>query len=256
MWQIARDTQLALFWSRFLMAGAIFIPVFYLHFVILFLELVEKYKKLLKISYGIFIFFFFTNFTSYFVKNVEPTLIFPFWPKPGILDHPFLIIWTSIIVFVWYLLFKALKETKDTIKRQQIKYFLLGTGISFICGSTNYFLWYGILIPPYLNILVSMYVVLTTFAILKYHLFEIRVILTELLVGVMGIFQLVFSFLLPGNYKFLGLSNFSLFLIFAYYLAKATHEEERRRKEAERLAQREKALKEEVQKLAAQWLVL
>ena len=39
LWQIAKDPQSALFWSRSLILGAIFIPIFYFHFVIYFLDI-------------------------------------------------------------------------------------------------------------------------------------------------------------------------------------------------------------------------
>ncbi len=218
------------------MAGAIFIPVFYFHFVVSFLNLIGKYKRVIYGGYGLALGFLLLDFTPYFVRSVEPELFFPFWPKPGVFYHPFLFMFFSFVVYGWYLLLKTLAKEKEKIRKQQIKYFLLGTGIGFICGSTNYFLWYGIPIPPYLNALVSIYVVLTGFAIIKYHLFEIRVILTEILVGVMGILLLIFSFLLPGGYRIFAMGVFLVFFVFAYYLVKATHEESKRREEAERLA--------------------
>jgi signal transduction histidine kinase len=151
-------------------------------------------------------------------------------------------------------LIKELKKIKEKTKKQQIKYFLLGTGIGFACGSTNYFLWYNIPIPPYPNALVSIYVVLTTFAILKYHLFEIRVILTEILVGVMGVILTIFALVGPtlsaNVLRFLSFFILFLFLIFSYYLIKSVQEEERGREEAERLAQRERELAEKFQVLA------
>ena len=39
LWQISTTTESALFWSRLLMVGAIFIPITYLHFVLIFLNL-------------------------------------------------------------------------------------------------------------------------------------------------------------------------------------------------------------------------
>ena len=46
-WQISTNPNSALFWSRFLMVGAIFIPILYFHFILYFLDFVKKYKKLL-----------------------------------------------------------------------------------------------------------------------------------------------------------------------------------------------------------------
>jgi len=69
-WQISKDENLALFWSRVLMAGAIFIPVFYFHFIVSFLNLVERYKKILYSGYFLSFLFLILDFTPYFVKNV------------------------------------------------------------------------------------------------------------------------------------------------------------------------------------------
>jgi signal transduction histidine kinase len=242
-WQISTNSNSALFWSRVLMVGAIFIPIFYFHFIINFLNLVEKYKKALYGGYVLSFLFLISDFTPFFVKTVEPALFFPFWPKPGILYGPFLMMFFGFVCFSWYLLIKSLRKIKETVKKQQIKYFLLGTGIGFAGGSTNYLLWYGIPVPPYGNISVIFGVLLVTFALLKYHLFEIRVILTEILVGVMGVILLVLPFLMESaQMRILTAGIFLLFLIFGYLLIRATHQEIRRREEIEKLYEELKVL--------------
>jgi len=246
-WQISKDSVSALFWSRVLMAGAIFIPIFYFYFIVSFLNLFKKYKKVIYVGYFLSFLFLILDFTPYFVNRVEPALFFPFWPKPGIFYGPFLLMFFLFVAYGWFLLLKSLKETKEITRKKQIKYFLLGTGIGFICGSTNYFLWYGIPIPPYLNILVSIYVVLTGFAILKYHLFEIKVILTEMLVGAMGIVLGIFVFigpiLSPNLLRFLSLFVFFFFLLFAYFLLKSVYKEEKLKEKVIALAKRERELR-------------
>jgi signal transduction histidine kinase len=235
-WQISTEESSALFWSRFLMAGAIFIPIFYFHLIISFLNYFEKYKKALYVGYILTFLFLLLDFTPYFVEGTEKKLIFPFWPEPGIFFHPFLLMFSALICYGWYLLLKTLRKTTEKIRQQQIKYLLLGTGIGAIGGSTNYFLWYDLPILPYGNILVIFGVLLITFAILKYHLFETKVLLTELLVGSIGIVLIVLPFLMPNSsLRLLTGSVAFLFLIFGFLLVKATYEEVRRKEEAERL---------------------
>ena len=249
-WQISSEEHLALFWSRFLMVGAIFIPIFYFHFIVSFLDLAKRYKKFLYAGYGLSFLFLFLNFTPYFIKGVKAKLFFPFWPEPGIFYFLFLLMFFGLVCCGWYLLIKALKKTKEKIKRQQIKYFLLGTGIGFVGGATNYFLWYDIPILPYGNILIIFGVLFVALAITRYHLFEVKVILTELLVGAMGVALFVLPFLIPTtSLRIFTIAAFLLFCIFAYYLIKATHQESRRREEAELLAVREKALRKNAEKL-------
>jgi signal transduction histidine kinase len=80
---------------------------------------------------------------------------------------------------------------------------------------------------------------------------DVKIILTEFLVGAMGLIlflQIIFAQNL--QWRISSFSIFLLFLIFAYYLVKSVHEEERRREEAERLAQKERELAEKYQVLA------
>src|SRR3990167_4600993 len=153
-WQIATNYNNAIFWSRMLMAFAIFIPAFYIHFVLALLKIVKEKKTFLLLTYGIFSFFFAINATSpYFVSNVIPISDFRFWPTPGLFFHPFLIVWFVYVIYATYLLYAA--QNKETgLKKIQTRYILLGMIIGFIGGSTNYLLWYGIPIAPFGNILV------------------------------------------------------------------------------------------------------
>ena len=252
LWQIATNEKSALLWSRGLMIGAIFIPVTYLHFILSFLEKDQEKKRFIFLSYIVAFIFLFSNFTSLFVKNVVPELYFSFWPKPGIFYHPFLLMFFCYVTYGCYLLFVAYKKSVG-IKRFQIGYLLLPTIIGFGGGATNYFLWYGIPIPPYGNILIILFPFFITLAILKYHLFEIRVILTEILVGLMGIILLILPFLMPTpNLRILTILVLILFCIFGYYLVKTTHEESKRREEAERMAVRERALRLRTERLTGQ----
>ncbi|TSC53306.1 MAG: hypothetical protein LiPW39_345 [Parcubacteria group bacterium LiPW_39] len=174
-WQISKDADSALFWSRALMAGAIFIPVFYLHFVLTFLEVAGKNKRLLILVYVFAFISLALDFTPLFVKNVEPALNFAFWPKPGIIFHLFLAVWFLIIFYTTYLLLKKYRTTTG-VMRSQIRYILLGITIGFIGGSTNYFLWYDIPIKPIGNILASVYVGAIAYAIIVHRLMDIKLV--------------------------------------------------------------------------------
>lgn len=178
-WQIAKTPDLALLFSRGLMMGAIFIPISHFHFIITFLNQRAKRNKALVFGYLLSVFFFLANFTPFFVRNVEPKLSFSFWPTPGVFYHPFLLVFFLYTIYAWSLLFRAHKNSLG-IRKQQIKYVLLGSMVSFIGGSTNYFLWYNIPIPPIGNVVAVTFIVFIAYAIFKHHLFNIKVIATEL----------------------------------------------------------------------------
>lgn len=177
-WQISRDEISALFWIRVLMAGAIFIPVAYLHFVYALVDILNKRKKFLVFSYVLFFLFFLGDFTPYFVSHVEPLLGFKFWPIAGPIYSLFLLVWFFYVIYSTYLLIEKYRISTAII-RLQIKYVIIGMIIGFAGGSTNYFLWYRIPIPPIANILVSVYVALVAYSIIKHRLMDIKFVLRK-----------------------------------------------------------------------------
>jgi len=178
LWQIARDAKTALFFTRSLMAGAIFIPICFLHFILILLDLVEQKKRILNLGYFIFTIFFILNFTPYFVKDVGPKLLFPFWPEAGIAFGPFLVTWIWYCLYPCLLLYKGYRQSSG-VKRNQLKYVLLAIVIGYSSGSTNYFLWYGIPIAPYGNFIVPIFVGIMAYAIVAHRLMDINVIITK-----------------------------------------------------------------------------
>ncbi len=248
-WQIADNADDALFYSRVLMGGAIFISVSYLHFVLAFLGRLPAQRKLLIFSYAIFVIFFLLNFTPLFVKEVVPELSFEFWPKPGIVFHPFLMLWLAYVIYCTILLLLEYKNM-DVIKKSQTKYILTGITIGFIGGSTNYLLWYGIPVLPIGNILVALYVIFTAYAITKHHLFDIKVILTEILVGSIGLVLFIQAWMsVDVGTKILNWVVFILFVIFGYYLIDATIQEIQRREQIERMDKELRKTYKELKKL-------
>ena len=180
-WQISTQKSLALFWCRSLTVGSILIPVTFLHFLLIWLDLYQAKKKLLFAFYFISFVAFGLNFTPLFVKDVSPILFFKYWPKAGKAYFPFFIFWTWLVFYCWYIMFKVM-QTSSSTKRNQIKYVFIAAIIGFGGGFTNYPLWYGIKIPPYGNILVSIYVGLMAYAIVRHQLLEIEVIIKKTLV--------------------------------------------------------------------------
>ena len=195
-WQIANNYGSALFWSKFLMAGAIGIGIFYLHFVLEFLNLSKLKRAFLLTADAIFLALFFLNLTPLVVDRVEPRLSFPFWPVPGVVFHIFLVAWFFYIFYSTLLLFKAYKSAEGILK-QQIKILFWGVSIGFVAGSFNYFLWYNIPVPPITNILVSLYFILVFYAIIRYQFFNIKIIATEVFVLLLFA-ATIGQFLVPG----------------------------------------------------------
>ena len=171
----------ALFWTRFLMAGAIVIPTTYLHFALCYLNLDTRHSHLISICYLFTGVYLLLDFTPLFINYLEPRYWFGLWPVPGILYHFYQAYFVTVVIYTHILLFRKAKTAPSAIVRKQFKIVALGTLLAYAGGSTNFFLWYNIPIPPVFNFLVTAYVALIGYAILHYRLWglDFQIVLTR-----------------------------------------------------------------------------
>jgi N-terminal 7TM region of histidine kinase len=174
-WPIASSKDETLFWFQLLHIGASFTSIAYLHFVVTWLGLYKKNKGIIFIGYLLAIFFSLFVFSSYFIVDMVPKFSMKFWAEPGILYHFYLVYFFGYFIYSFYILFSNYKKHSG-IKRAQIKLMLTGAVIAFLGGSTNYLLWYDINFPPFGNILVVSYVILSAYAIIVYRFMDIRIV--------------------------------------------------------------------------------
>lgn len=192
IWLMSKDYSIALFFIRLTMLGAIFIPATFLYFVTQFVEKKSFWAHILNVI--LITIFASLSYSPIYIQRVEQRLFFHFWPVPGWLFHFMLAYFIFGIVYAHTILWKAWKR-EEGAKKEQIKYILFGIITGFIGGCTNYFLWYNIPFPPYLNILVSGFVVFVAYAIVKHQLMDIEVIIKKTLVFA-GLLTSVFGILI------------------------------------------------------------
>ena len=203
IWTLTTTKSESLFWIRALHIGAILIPVGIFHFNWSYLE--RKNIWPIVLGYLIAAFFLSFSFSKYFVLDVKPISIFPFYGVPGILYPLFLTMFFGYILYPLYLLFIEYKSCKNEIRKIQSLILLIGFIIGVISGGTNFFLYYNIEIPPYLNPLVSVFFILASYSIIKHQLFDIKVAIKKTLVFT-GIFGAVYAAF--AAFVFLGQVNF------------------------------------------------
>ncbi|MFA5080890.1 MAG: ATP-binding protein [Candidatus Paceibacterota bacterium] len=203
LWQISNDYSSAIFYTKMLSIGSTFIPIFYLHWVFSFLGLKNKKSILILLfGYSLTVFFLIFSFSSSFIKDVEPILSFKFWPKAGPLYTIYLIF--SYIGLFGYGLIQLLKNYSQTsgLKHYQIQYIIIGTIVGFIGGITNFFLWYNIPIPPVGNIIISLYVFILFYAMIKYRLMDILIMARKIFIYIIiSIFAYSFFYFLIWFYN-------------------------------------------------------
>ena len=235
-WPLATTKEGALLAFQLLHISACFISIFYLNFVLRWLGLYEKRKYTVYFGYLLSLFFVCFIPTTLFIKDMVPKFSMRFWAEPGILYHFYLVMFFSYFLYSSYLLLKSCYQ-ETSIKRQQIKLILVGMVLGFFGGSTNYFLWYNINLPPYGNILVASFVIFTAISILKYNLFRIKVIATESFVASLWVFLLVRTLL--SSTVIDAIINFILFvstLVIGIFLVRSVEKEVSQREHIEKLA--------------------
>jgi membrane protein implicated in regulation of membrane protease activity len=233
-----------LFWTRANWIGILIVPAF-IAFVYVLSGKTKYFRLKVFLWYlpGVIIVLL-SLFTSYIVKEVD--LSYPFLDTPGSLE-PLARLYLLVALAVgWFYLLKHYFKSKG-FKRLQLKYFILGIGIHSIGG----FITAGIipLIYPKFDyvdisaILTVPGVGLVTYAFVKRQLFEIKVILTEILVVAIALALLIYGLLAQsfGDYIF-RLLIFLSFSFLGYLLIRLTQKEIKAKEEAEKLAQKSREL--------------
>lgn len=175
-WQISESYSAALWNVRLLMAGAIFIPVTFLHHVFYLLNLDKDHEnhKLLKTHYAIGGLFLLSDLTPYFVSDVQPISIFPYWGVPGIAFHVCLVWWFGLVAFAHFLLIRSYFAEKG-LKRRQFLFLLIGSSIGYLGGATNFPLWYEINILPYGTACFAIYISFVAYTLMRLHWLEFSI---------------------------------------------------------------------------------
>lgn len=224
VWFLLKDKNLVLLNHRiFLMGAAIFIAILFFHSVLALTNKIKEYKKLLVAGYIIFSFFLVMDyFTPFIVKDMQGGLFSQFWPQPGVLFTPFLVAWYFYLIAVLYILIKEIKRISsfnsevDKLYSIQLKYILIGAIVGFVGAVPNYlfwYSWYAIPIAQFTNFLVAIGMIIIAYGIVKYNLFNIKLLISEILVFSIWTLVIVRAVLSNNNQELL-INSFLAFLVF------------------------------------------
>ncbi|MBI4971713.1 MAG: hypothetical protein HZC17_07745, partial [Candidatus Omnitrophica bacterium] len=162
------------------------IPVLFVHFLYLFLEKPEKkYLKILILA-GYFLSFFFALSslgTDWILESVRPKLGFLNFMEPGSLYNFLTLLFGFYTTFGLFFLFQSTYQSKG-LKKKQLVYLSVGSIIGYVFGSSNFFPIYDlVLFPfPYGSLGITAFCLIFAYAILKYRLMNIDVILKKTLI--------------------------------------------------------------------------
>lgn len=188
--------NIALISSRLSHASGQLIPLFFFIFTLIFLGL-DKTKKNEIIIASFFCLIIATLcLTPFVVIRLDPKLFMPLYPV-GEIGYAIYVINFLFWVIYSHLLYLSNYSALNAAKRSQINYFLIGTIVGFVGGSTCFPLIFGYSFSPIASILIIAYPFTTSYAITKTRLMDISVIISKSLaygttIVILGIFYLCF----------------------------------------------------------------
>lgn len=222
LYLITPQHETALFWARFAIAGTVFIPTLFLHFVSTFLKL--KLNKTLPFSYAGSLLLFASNLTPWMVNDVSIRYRSAYFIDPGPLYPLLLFLFTIDLLFGFNLLLKRYHFSSG-LERNQIRLVFWATIIGFAGGTTNFLTDFSIekySLSAYATYFVPLFTAILTYAIVRYQFLDIRIVIQR---GVVYLFTLLVTaipfFLLTEFFQRvlpLQIANIATFFLFAAIL--------------------------------------
>jgi two-component system NtrC family sensor kinase len=195
----AGPEQEIIFWGKVALVGAVFIPAFFYHFCVNFLQRDAKKGPIL-ISYLISTVFL-ALIPSDLLVNGRYSYFWGSYLKAGPLHPVFLVYFASVSGVALknlYVGYKAKKETSP-LESTRIQYVFWAFVIGYI-ASLDFIQHYGIGLYPAGSLFACLWVVIVSYAILRYQLLEIAQITRSQLLPYAQVFALI-----PSYFVILGL---------------------------------------------------
>jgi len=190
----ANNQRASYIFCQLLHIGAIFIPCFFVHFVLIYLGRFRKTDKIILVSsYIVSSFYLVVNifFPRAFIFDVIPKLGFPYFMEPGAMYHSWVVLFFTIVICGHIILFQGLLAAKGLLRKQR-QFFFVGNLIGYVGGIGVFFPVYDITyFPfPYGAYGVTLFSIVTVYTIIKFRFIDIEVIIKKTLVFA-GLFGMV-----------------------------------------------------------------
>jgi len=176
---IAPTEHFAWYWAKIFAIGLVLIPPGALRLMLAFTEYKGKSEKqMLYASYGAALVFFILNLSGLFVNDFF-RVGNQYFPRAGLMFQLFILNFILFMGYALFLVFRKYKQTTSGIKRNQIAYFLVAASLTVLVGSTNFLPSFGIKIYPIGNINNIVFTSIVAYAIVKYRLMDIEVVIRK-----------------------------------------------------------------------------
>jgi len=162
----------------------IFIAIFYAHFILNFIGVAKAKKAVIGALYflGTAIFVASLIWPQKYLVAAVPKMYFRYFPEPGPLYYAMLAFFAFVVIYSHYHMVVALAKSKDKMMANRLKYLILGTIIGFGAGSSSFLLVFNIRFDPLYSMFVGFYAIPFAYAIVRYQLLDIRIVIRRTLV--------------------------------------------------------------------------
>ncbi|OGB90545.1 hypothetical protein A2625_03250 [candidate division WOR-1 bacterium RIFCSPHIGHO2_01_FULL_53_15] len=211
MGEIVPGKEAVIFWSRVNVGAAVLIPLFYLSFIISFIDRLAEDRPILAAAYFTNAILLLMVLTPYFVADVAPRLGYRYYPTPGPVYAVFAVFLLVQFVFAFVRLFGFLRRSQGGL-RNQARYIFFSSVVGLAGGATAFFPVFNLNLPVISYIVLPFYLAILAYAIVKHHLLDIELVFREgLIYSTLTIFFAVFYALaiLISNRIFTNLTSFN-----------------------------------------------
>lgn len=178
MGEIVSGKDAVLLWTRINVGAAVFVPVFYLNFVLALIEKINRQKAVMVLAYASAFVLVILDFTPLFVKDILPVSGFRYYPVGGPAYLVFAVFLAICFIYGFFQLISAMMQRPD----RRLRYAFVASLIGFLGGVTALFPVFGINLPVVNQFTLPIYIATTSYAIVKHNLLDINLVLRQGLV--------------------------------------------------------------------------
>ncbi len=150
---------------------AIFIPVTWYHFTVIYTGVYDKKINLVKLFYVLAAILGGFAFTPYFIPTTKPILNFEHFTEPGPAFHFFTVMFFVIVSLAFIEMINKIKRSKGA-ERGQVTGFAFAVFISFMGGALSFAPVYDIALPQYGIFFMPLYPFIMAYFMIRKNLFN------------------------------------------------------------------------------------
>ncbi len=169
----ALSTEVAESWGRFSQIAALWIPVAWFHFVLIYTGQ-WQHKMTLLAAYIVTVILFPLSFGNIFIQEFRPAAGMSFYPVPGILYHVFPVFFLIIVVYTHLILYFQWKRSEITRQREEYRLLFLLNLFGFTMGGLSFLPVYGISFYQYNLFLMPLWQIGVIYGFVRFRFMDLE----------------------------------------------------------------------------------